>query len=194
MVVFQFISHNLCLFVSINSGSNIFARECHKLGASWGSCLSQWASSFSSGSSPIWEFQVVKMRDQDQSSIFWRSRKHQPTSLLFIFVIYKFCKVNYPCRLSSELKQKRLNRCLLLDPDPFCKDPLYEPVVSQTTMTNLWLSLWLLQKKVTKKIHQKQLLFMSLSPGHGTKYREGEGGAGRGSVIKIVWSIELNDL
>ena len=66
------------------------------------------------------------------------------------FVIYKFCKVNYPCRLSSELKQKRLNRCLLLDPDPFCKDPLYEPVVSQTTMTNLWLSLWLSQKKSNK--------------------------------------------
>ena len=81
MVVLQFISYNLCLFVSINSGSGIFARECHKLGASWGSCLLQWASSFSSGSSPIWEFQVVKMGDQDQSSIFWRSRKRQPTSL-----------------------------------------------------------------------------------------------------------------
>ena len=82
MVVLQFISYNLCLFVSINSGSGIFARECHKLGASWGSCLSQWASSFSSGSSSIWEFQLVKMRVPAQSSIYWRSRKHQPTSLL----------------------------------------------------------------------------------------------------------------
>ena len=75
------LSYNLCLFVSINSGSGIFARECLKLRASWGSCLSQWASSFSSGWSPIWEFQVVKMRVPAQSSIYWRSRKHQPTSL-----------------------------------------------------------------------------------------------------------------
>ena len=58
------------------------------------------------------------------------------------FVIYKFCRVNYPCRLSSELQQKTLNRCLLLD--PFCEGPLpiWNLVLSRKTMMNLWLSLW----------------------------------------------------
>ena len=76
------------------------------------------------------------------------------------FVISLFCKINHSCRLPSELKQKKLNRCLLLD--PFCQGPLpvwslllsWGPlnwrlgllrslVLSRKTVMNLSLSLWL---------------------------------------------------
>ena len=64
------LSYNLCLFVSINSGSIFFTFEFR---ANLGSWLSSWASSFSSGSSgnfnwPRWEFRPKSLSSGDPAN------------------------------------------------------------------------------------------------------------------------------